>query len=237
MSTTRPLWWLPESLAAQVAGDLAALLGEAADHWGLPAAATPSAAACANAPSAAAAPDLRTALPKPWRDAAARALFNHPDHGSAILRGVLDRIEQDLHQRLSTRFGGAQPLTAVHAGHAGVLVQLEWLGQAFELPLSNEQLCTGGWLTRPASRAPLGKLTLEAALCNVPVPLTASVGSVDIQVNELLQLAPGDVLLLAEPLDAPLRVRSPGSTLALNALLGSASAHPSPRRALQWLAA
>lgn len=227
MSEPVSLHWLPEALCAQVAQELHALLADFCSRWGLPVASDVQVSVethAAGAGGGVLAPvDLTAPWTDPWRDAVTRALFDLPLLAdSAILRGVLDRIEKDLQQRLTGKFGGAVgALPAAFAGHAGLVCRFDWLQSRIQQRLSCAQLRTSGWLKRPTSSSALARVDLEQALARTPVPLVARLGSAIVNVGDLLHLAPGDVLLLSEPLDEPLRINSPGSALSLRALLGS----------------
>lgn len=121
-------------------------------------------------------------------------------------------------------------------GHAGVAVNFELLGHRFVMALDPEELRAGGWLKLPPSAA-LPKVALEQALASVAVPLTAQLGSAAVSAAEVLQLQPGDVLLLEQTLDAPLQVVCAGSPLRLHAHLGTTPATKgSAQRAMRWLA-
>lgn len=229
MSDATPLCWLPEALCERVALALQALLADAGTRWGLPAASSVEVQReerGADTPtSAGRAVDLMAPWSESWRDAITRALFDLPVADSAILRGVLVRVEGDLQQALKSKFGVAEPAAPVAEGlpgHTGLVCRFSWLQHRLQLRLSCAQLRTSGWQARPQPAAALGRVDLERAFARARVPLVAQLGTAGVNVGDLLHLAPGDVLLLSESLDEPLRISSPGSSLSLRALLGSA---------------
>lgn len=228
MSDPAPLVWLPESLCDRVSQELQALLAGFCGRWGLPAMATARVArvTCGQAVGGASDDliDLEQAWPDRLRGAVTEALFQRPFAQSAILRGVLNRIEQDLKLALTDKFatGAAQPARAANRpGHAGLVCEVEWLQCRLGLRLSCNQLRDKRWLHPAAPGPTLARVNLEHALAHARVPLLAQLGSVSVNVGDLLHLAPGDVLLLSESLDVPLCITSPGSSLRLRALLGS----------------
>jgi hypothetical protein len=219
------LHWLPDSLCDRVAQQLQALLADFCSCWGLPGVSDVRVSIEAHAGVSASAADCPAV---PWTDHArgvvSRALFDRPWLAdSAILCGVLDRVEKDLQQRMADKFGpavGASPAVSL-PGHAGLLCRFDWLQCSFEQRLSCAQLRASDWLRRPVSSTTLPRVDLERALAGTPVSLIARVGSAVVNVGDLLHLAPGDILLLSESIDEPLRVSAPGSGLNLRALLGS----------------
>ncbi|WP_457447627.1 FliM/FliN family flagellar motor switch protein [Roseateles sp. P5_E4] len=165
----------------------------------------------------------------------AQALFKFDLLGSSIAAEVIRRVTEPLTARLvghfvPERMGGEEsgPL-----GDWGAHVTVELLGHRCGFVLTCAQLRASGRLGVPAN-PPLPGVHLEHALAQVQVPLVAQLGRADINLDELMQLAPGDVLLLKETLDEPLRVIAPGSSLELSAHLGT-FANP-PQRAVRWLA-
>jgi hypothetical protein len=186
--------------------------------------------------------ELAQAWPEPLHGAISQALFQRPFADSAILRGVLDRIERDLRLALADKFAPATAGAVDEAGcpgHAGLVCDVEWLQRRLRLRLSCSELRDKGWLTPAAPRPALARVYLERALAQARVPLVAQLGSVAVNVGDLLHLVPGDVLLLSESLDEPLRVTSAGSSLDMRALLGGsvpATASDAPRhRAMRCL--
>ena len=125
--------------------------------------------------------------------------------------------------RKADKFGSAAAASPADAlpGHAGLLCRFDWLQCSFEQRLSCAQLRASDWLKHPTCSPTLPRVDLERALAGTPVPLVARVGSAVVNAGDLLHLAPGDILLLSEPVEEPLRVSSPGSDLNLRALLGS----------------
>lgn len=228
MSYSTPLVWLPESLCDRVAQELQALLAGFCSRWDLPAPFTVqvSREACSSVADEADDDhvDLDSAWPERLRGAVTQTLFQRPFAESAILHGVLDRIERDLQLALTDKFAPvtSQPLNEVaRPGHAGLVCNVEWLEIRLRLRLSCSQLRDKGWLTPTTPRPALARMDPERALAHTQVPLCAQLGSVAVNVGDLLHLVPGDVLLLSESLDEPLRITSPGSSLSLRALLGS----------------
>ncbi len=237
MSTTQSILWLPESLCDQLAAELQDLFNTWAKEWGLPAPApvrlhrVPVGAS----PLPADAVDLLAPPSTAWRNALAQAVFK-TRIDSPVVEGVVQRMVARLQKPLRSSF--APQITAddqcasrQRPGHEGICVSIELLGQHTGMFLSNAQLTHAGRLPRPATRS-LAAVNFEAAMASLPVPLIAELGRASLSVSDLLQLTPGDVLVLNEELAAPLRLVSPGSPLALNAHLGAS--HDSHRRAVRW---
>lgn len=236
MSTVQGILWLPESLCEQLAAELQALLAAWAQAWGLPA---PGPVQAQRLTSAALAPspdtiDLLAPPSAAWRGALAQAVFkNRID--SPVVEGVVRRMSERLQEQLRSSVA-PQSATADSAspqgpGHQGVAVTVEILGKSCGIVLSNNQLVQTGRLRRPASPS-LPPVNLDSAMALLPVPLVAELGRASLNVGDLLQLTPGDVLVLHEALASPLRLVSPGSALALTAHLGASP--DSTQRALRW---
>lgn len=236
MSAIQNLAWVPASVCGAVARDVDGVLSRWAAAWGLP---QPMPVHCE--PLAAAAPiprdfiDLMAAPSQDLRQSFSQALFKFDAPGSAVIDNVTRRVALALTRELGETFSSKSVSEEVHGplGHQGVLVLVELLGQRCGLLLTCAQLRAGGKLAMPRAR-PMPGVNLERALADVAVPLVAELGRADVNLDELMQLVPGDVLLLRETLDAPLRMVAPGSELALSAHLG-AICNP-PRRAVRWLA-
>ncbi|MGM9485066.1 FliM/FliN family flagellar motor C-terminal domain-containing protein [Roseateles sp. NT4] len=228
--------WLPESLCEQLAAELQELFTAWTQAWGLPATG-PVRARRVSAGESALSPDAIDLLAPPsaaWRGALAQAVFNNRID-SPVVEGVVRRMSERLQEPLRNSFapqstiadGASQPCP----GHRGIAVTVEMLGKHCGVFLSNDQLIQTGRLRRPAS-PPLSTMNLEAVTASLPVHLVAELGHTSLNVNDLLQLAPGDVLVLNEELAAPLRLVSPGSALALTAHLGAS--RDSTQRAVRW---
>ena len=239
MSACLPIKWLPVALPGEVEAALRGTLDRWTRDWGAPAASAVEVRLLA-ANEAAAAPSVApwNELPAAWPGALARALLGPAATASPVAQGAVQRATADLQDTLRQRFCTlpSQSFVPAQVGHGGVEASFELLGQRFGFILDVAELQSGGWL--PAvPRRQLSGVALERALHDVPVPLTAHLGHATASVTDILQLRPGDILLLTETLDAPLQVGSPGSPLQLTAHLGAATASPTPaRRALRWLA-
>lgn len=235
MKPVRRITWLPEAVGEALAGEVDRLLGDWAAAWGI---ANPGAARVAFVRAGDGGMhdvvDLLSDLPTSWKRALAQALFRFDAYGPSLVDAVLDTVVMALRSRLRTAFGDAPTPDALPMpiGHAGALVIVEVLGQRSGFVLSCAQLQACGKLSLPTPEA-LGVVDIEHALAGVPVPLTVELGRADVNLEELMQLSPGDVLVLNESLNSPLRVVSPGSSLALPAHLGSSSTSAS--RAVRWL--
>lgn len=235
MTAAHRLCWLPAAVCAEVAATLQDMLAHWTSTWGLPSAGQVDARllGAGEAP-----PPDGSNLHEPestgWRDAIARALFERASGESAVIDGVVRRVADQLDQQLRGRFppNSSKPRPGL-PGHRGLRARVDLLGQSCWLELGCTELGAAGWL-KPAALAPLSPVDLESAASRLPVALVAELGRASVAVSELVQLAPGDVLLLEETLDAPLRVVSAGSAFVLPAQLG-AIANP-PRRAARWLA-
>ena len=237
MSAVHSILWLPESLCDQVAAQLRELVDEWTRAWGLPAA-----GALEVRPLPADEPQLPTdvidLLASPsatWRGAISQALFKSRTE-SPIVEGVVRRMLSRLQEQLRGSF--ASQLATIDAtapllrpGHQGVRISLELLGLRCGFFVTAEQLRTAGHLARLTS-SPLAAVDYEEALASLPVQLVAELGHASLSVADLLQLAPGDVLVLNEDLAAPLRLVSPGSSLSLMANLGAS--RETSRRAARW---
>lgn len=235
MKPAQSITWLPEAVGEDLAAEVDRLLSDWAAPWGI---ASPGPARVALVPAGDGGMhdvvDLLSDLPTSWKRALAQSLFRFDAYGSPLVDGVLDTVVTALRSCLRAAFGeSAVPdPSPMSIGHAGVRVTVELLGQQSGFVLSCAQLQASGKLKRPTPEA-LGAVDIEHALSGVPVPLTAELGRAEVNLEELMQLSPGDVLLLHERLDSPLRVVSPGSSLALPAHLGLSSL--SARRAVRWL--
>lgn len=236
MSTVRRLTWLPAAICEETAAQVGGLLSSWAAEWNVP---VPGPVRCEPvAADAAFARDLVDLLGEPvpaWKQALAHALFKLAAPGSRLVDTVVERVIASLQQRLLQAFGADRSIAEAHGplGDQGIQVVAEVLGQRCGFALTNAQLRASGKLKFPASQT-LSSVSFESALADTPVGLLAELGKADVSVDELMQLAPGDVLLLRESLDSPLRVLAPDSALELSAHLGALS-NP-PRRALRWLA-
>jgi len=236
LSTVRRLTWLPGSICEEIATQVVGLLSHWAAEWNLP---VPAPVRCEPvAADAAFAHDLVDLLGEPlpaWKQVLAHALFKFDAHGSRLVNAVVERMIASLQQRLLHAFGADQSIAEADGplGEQGIQVVAEVLGQRCGFALTNAQLRASGKLKFPASQA-LPGVSFESALADTPVRLIAELGKADVSVDELMHLAPGDVLLLRESLDSPLRVLAPGSALELSAHLGAIT-NP-PQRALRWLA-
>lgn len=236
MSSVHSLTWLPDAIHQEVATDADRALAEWAQEWNLPA---PQMVECATVAASATGGfrgiDLRGAPPVDWNQALARALFGFDAAASPLVAAVVLRVIGSLQARLSKAFGAtaASGTEPAPLGDRGVFVKVDLFGQGCGFELSCAQLRACGRLKPVASQA-LSRVNLEKALAHVPVPLVAELGKANVNIQELLQLQLGDVLLLNQSLDTPLRVFAPGSSLELTANLGMV-ADP-PQRAVRWLA-
>lgn len=237
MSACLPLKWLPDALPGQVETALRDVLDRWAREWGAPLATTVAVRLLSTRESPA------TALPAPWdgelpnalTSALSQALLGSVAASSPVALGALQAAIDDLRSALRLRFRPepARPFAPARVGHGGVEASFDLMGQRFGFVLDVAALQSNGWLAAPSPRR-LTAVAIEQALRDLPVPLTAQLGHASVSVTDILQLRPGDVLLLAETLDAPLKVISPGSALQLTAHLGASTT--SPARAMRWLA-
>ena len=239
MSACLPIKWLPDTLPAQIETALHDVLERWAREWGAPAASsvTVRLLAAQESPAAAIAAPWGD-LPKAWHGGLARALLGPAAPASPIAQGATQQATTDLQAALRRRFQSQspQPFVPARVGHGGVEARFEMLGMPFGFVLDVTELRSGGWLPAAPARR-LQAVAFEQALHDVPVPLTARLGHASVSVTDILQLQPGNILLLAETLDAPLQVTSAGSPLQLTAHLGaSAAPSSSARRAMRWLA-
>lgn len=239
MSHCLPIKWLPGALPGQVESTLRDLLERWSSEWGAPAARS----IAAQALTAHSGPAVGRLAPwaemsDDWFVALARALLGPASTTSAVARGAAKQATDELQHALRQRFQQhpAQAFSPARVGHGGIDVRFELLDRAFGFVLSLNELQGGGWLPLLSSQS-LQPVALETALRDVPVPLRATLGHASASVTDVLQLRPGDVLLLAETLEVPLQVVSPGSSLQLSAHLGASGASTFPvRRAMRWLA-
>lgn len=237
MSTAQSILWLPESLGDQLATELQELFSIWTKAWGLPVPGPVQVrrVPVGEPPQSANAVDLLAAPSAAWRGALTQAVFkNRID--SPVVEGVVQRMTARLQEPLRSSF--APPTASDDAavsqhclGHQGMGVSVEMLGQRCSLFMSNSQLIQTGRLRRPVPPS-LAAVDLEAVMASLPVPLVAELGHTSLSVSDLLHLAPGDVLVLNEELAAPLRLVSPGSSLALTAHLGASA--DSNQRAVRW---
>lgn len=223
MTAASTIRWVPPAVVDALGQALARVLEQWAGAWGLDRDMPVRARALAAAePALELAPLAWASASEPWRNALAEALLRLPCAPSPVSEGVARRsiahLEELLAQHaLSSSRGEAQ----THAiGHRGVLLTFELLGETFGVELDCERLVDDGRLSMPA-QVPPESFSAEAALKEVLVDLIAEVGRARVGAVDLMQLAPGDVLLLDTRLDDPLRVISPGSDLQLAARLGA----------------
>lgn len=239
MNHCLPIKWLPDALPGQVEAALRDVLGHWSRDWGAPLAKTISARALpAHAGPAVDRLAPWAEMPDDWLIALARALLGPASTTSAVARGAVRQAANELQHTLRQRFQQhrARAFSPARVGHGGVEVSFELLDRPFGFVLDLNELQAGGWLPTPLIKS-LQAIALEPALRDVPVPLCATLGHASASVTDVLQLRPGDILLLAETIEAPLQVVSPGSSLQLSAHLGASAAATSPaRRAMRWLA-
>lgn len=236
MTSVHALCWLPSALCAELSAALQGSLAQWTSAWGLPSAGQVHARLLdADGAVPAAFVDLLAPPAVDWLDALARALFKLGAGESDIVDAVIHRMTNQLEQQLQRRFPHGPPSEPRSGmpGHRGMQLTVELLGRRCGVELGVSQLRAGGWL-KSASLAPLQRVNFEQAAKELPVPFVAELGRATLSVSDLMQLTPGDVLLLEESLDAPLRMTSPGCAIALTAHLG-ATANPQ-RRAARWLA-
>lgn len=229
--------WLPAQICGAIAEEFSQLVSVWAAAWDLPEPeAVRSAPVSVSIPVALDVVDLLAELPAPWKQSIGRALFKFDSAGSPLVQAVVKRAVESLQSSLREAFSveeASDAETPSALGDQGIQVSLEILGLRCGLLLSCGQLFGSGRLQLPKSEA-LPAVNFERALANAPVSLVAELGRADVGFEELMQLAPGDVLLLKQTLDTPLRVRSPGSLLELRAHLGAAAGLP--KRAVRCLA-
>lgn len=237
MSACLPIKWLPDALPGQVETALRDVLDRWARDWGSPLATTVAVRLLSTreSPAAALLASWDGELPKAWTSALFQALLGPVAASSPVAQGALQAAINDLRNALRLRFhpGPARPFAPARVGHGGVEASFDLMGQRFGFVLDVVALQSNGWLAVSSPRR-LTAVAIEQALRDLPVPLTAQLGHANVSVPDILQLCPGDVLLLAETLDAPLKVISPGSPLQLTAHLGASPM--SPARAMRWLA-
>jgi flagellar motor switch/type III secretory pathway protein FliN len=239
LSACLPVKWLPDTLPGHIEVALRDVLEQWAREWGAPAASSVAARRleAQESPSATLVAPWGD-LPKTWQGSLARALLGPAAPASPVAQGATQQATTDLQATLHRRFQSQtpQPFVPARIGHGGVEARFELLGMPFGFVLDLAELQSGGWLLAAPTRR-LQAVPFEQALHDVSVPLTAQLGRARVSVTDILQLQPGNILLLTETLDAPLQVRSPGSPLQLTAHLGASDApSPSTRRAMRWLA-
>lgn len=239
MNRVQDIVWLSESLSLQLAVELQALLEDWTRSWGLPKAGDvlpcPSLAGVAPLPPDVI--DLLAPASSVWRSTLAQDLLK-ARADSPIAEGVVRRVVSSLHELLQRSFAvtaAASSETAwpTQPGHQGIAFSVALIGQRCGLFLANSALRSSGRLRRPEVPAPPA-VRMEHVMASLPVPLIAQLGNASLSVTELLQLAPGDVLVLNENLASPLCLVSPGSSLSLQAHLGAAP--DSNRRAARFVA-
>ena len=239
MSEALTLAWIPHSLCLTIARQMDGLLSNWATACGLPA---PAGAIAVALPGQRQEPGLVPGLVNlaapptaEWLKVLGAALFGTDTGESAVFREATKKVVEALQQALAQTFGPPRvsPPTACPAGHAGIGLRVEVLRQPCAFFLCAAQLRASGHL-QTVTAPVLGAVNLESALAGTPVPLVAELGRADIGLDELLSLSPGDVLVLKETLDAPLRIVAPGSDLALTAHLGASPV--APMRAARCLA-
>lgn len=236
VAAVQSILWLPESLCGQLAGELQRLFEDWSKAWGLSAigAVQVHRLNAGETPLPPGSIDLVATPSAVWRGLLAQALFKTRSD-SPVVEGVVRRLLANLQDSLRTSFAPQLPEDASAAsqrpGHRGMQVLVEILGQQCSFFISSEQLHHSGRLVRPSAAA-LPGVDLEAVMTALPVPLVAELGHASLSVTDLLQLAPGDVLVLNEDLASTLRLVSPGSSLALTAHLGATP--ELNHRAVRW---
>lgn len=243
MKDAHELVWLPESLGTALAQRLQQGLEDLARSWGIAAPDAVRATLLPAQPGAddAAAPpgslELRDLDPLLLQDWLATALLGSAWPGSAIVGkatlGLLHGLEQALHQSFGKAAPAAEASSRPLPGHRGIRLQFSWCERRMHLTLSVDRLRASGWV----KRATLGRLPpveLDKALAATPVPLVATLGQIELQLADWLQLSPGDVLVLNKPLHEPLKVQAPSSDWCQSAHLGSNAEQT--HRVLRWTA-
>jgi len=236
LSAVRDLTWLPASVCREICQETEGVLSAWAQAWELPeACAVECVAVASGAPNSRDFVDLLDELPNSWRQALAHELFKFDAKGSALVDAVIQRVIDPLQRELRDAFVAVASAREdpVPLGDLGVRVTVELLGQRCGFELMCAQLRAAGKLKATAPAALQG-VNFERAFAATPVPLVVELGHAGVSFEELMQLAPGDVLLLNEALDTPLRVLSPNSAFVLRAHLGAAS--NLPQRAVRCLA-
>lgn len=237
MNATLSIKWLPAALPGQVEAALRGTLDNWARDWGAPAATALSTRTLAASQAAACAGSTPWGeLPQAWPTTLARTLLGPAAQASSVLQGAMQQATTELQQALRQRFCTSPPqrFEPARVGDGGIEASFNLLGLTFAFVLDVAELQSGGWLPAAPQR-PLPTVELAHALRDVPVQLTAQLGHASASVTDILQLRPGDILLLNESLDTALRVTSPGSPLQLAAHLGATPSQPA-RRAMRWLA-
>ncbi|MGM9514291.1 FliM/FliN family flagellar motor switch protein [Roseateles sp. DB2] len=241
MKDAHELVWLPEALGTALAECLQQLLDDLANSWGIGGpdavqARLLSAQPCAEdeAPPPGSL-ELRDLDPLLLRDWLATALLGKAWPGSAIVGSAMRRLLHGLEEALHQRFGKVSPAGEDAAGplpgHCGIRLQFNWCGRPMHLTLSQRQLRANGWVKRTSMPA-LPRIDLAKALSATPVPLLATLGQIELQLSDWLQLSPGDVLVLNKPLTEPLKVQAQSSDWCQRAQLGSNAERT--HRVLRW---
>lgn len=237
MSAGLAIKWLPAELQGQIEVALRGVLDGWGRDWGVPVACNVSAHTLAALEQPASlTPPPWGELPATWPAVLGRMLLGPAAPASPIVQGAVQQATNELQQALRQHFctSPQQSFEPARIGDGGIEASFELLGFRFAFVLNVAELQSGGWLT-VAARRQLPSVNLPHALRDVPVRLTAQLGHASASAADVLQLRPGDILLLNETLDNPLQVTSPGSSLQLSAHLGASTSEPA-HRAMRWLA-
>ncbi len=232
MNNHRPLLWVAAVTQERFKAAIYARLVSWAGAWGLPSPAEPE--VTDTLPTEPGSLDLAEPTADstgPWRDRLALAVLGSGVQGSALAESVI----QDCHNQfraalLPPELPARGPAAAGEPGHLGLTLRAEVLGSAWHVTWSSEALLAAGVIVRPAL-PPLPAWQPESSLSALPVPMRAVVGTADVDVLGLLNLAPGDVIVLYQRLDDPIAVWGLDSALRLSAHLGSTEGQV----AVQWL--
>lgn len=232
MNDVRPLLWVSDSALERLRLAVQQRVDQWAQSWGLPNT-DPARVALWHHGDDAVSADLATAegLPPAWASALSKTLFKGSGMRSAIVGPVLTDCHEQL--RAAACPPPAEPSLAASPGHghAGARVTLTLLGQQWVVQWTVAAMQMAGYLARPAP-GPVAAWSAEATLAPLQVDLKAVIGQAEVDVLGLLNLAPGDVIVLRQRLDDPIHVQGEGTPLNLLAHLGTLQGHV----AMQWVA-
>ena len=129
-------------------------------------------------------------------------------------------LRAPLHKKLG--MAASVPESRALPGHWGVHVEVSLLGGSWSMQVSAATLRQHGFL--PVQQAaPVPAWEAHETLADLPLQLQAQLGNVEIGIQDLLHLAEGDVIVLPQLQDTPVRLSCDGSLLSLTGALGASA--------------
>jgi flagellar motor switch/type III secretory pathway protein FliN len=235
----QPLLWVSDASLDRLREALSGRLASWAQAWGLPTPGVPLVRPWSGSDAEGSKVDsntnpsdltLATSLPAAWADGLSQAFFGGKGLRSAIVTSVLQDCHDQLRAALLPPDAAATGTQAKCPGHVGAQLEVVLLGHTWVVVWPIAALLAGEHLVRPKA-ASVPRWASEPALAPCSVSLQAIVGTAEVDVLGVMNLAPGDVIVLRQRLDDPVAVHGVNTPLRLHAHLGAQA----DRIALQWL--